>query len=62
MDTEFYEEKLLDELHETAAKYEKGEISKKEMEGIIDKMEVYRSSIDEALHELNRLIESKSQD
>lgn len=55
----FYEVKLLDKLHDAQSKFNKREISKKEMVEIINRIKGYISSVDESICQLNKLIDLK---
>ena len=47
---------MLNELREAQAKFENGEIGKKELEELIYRMKICVSSVDDAIHQLRQLI------
>ena len=47
---------MLNELREAQAKFENGEIGKKELEEVINRMKICVSSVDDAIHQLRQLI------
>ena len=50
---------MLNELREAQAKFENGEIGKKKLEEVINRMKICVSSVDDAIHQLRQLIKSK---
>ena len=59
MEKDFLEQEMLNELREAQAKFENGEIGKKELEEVINRMKICVSSVDDAIHQLRQLIKSK---